>query len=67
MAKARCINFFGHTWGPWKKKSAGQIVSTVRATNEKIGTTGTFLEQERICQHCGYTEINNQTLDNTKI
>ncbi len=50
MKKNKC--FWGHNYGKWSIYSDKKLVRT--EDKEEVGHT---VEQRRICEDCGYTEI----------
>jgi hypothetical protein len=52
-----------HKWSQWKIIRRGTFVVYPMYTKivQKPGDSGQFIEQERKCDHCGKTQLNDQT------
>lgn len=57
----KCGFWKGHNFNKWQQIAMKDLVLTNIVTGKELGISGIMLLQERICQNCGFKEINKTT------
>lgn len=52
--------FHRHKWGPWHIVSRYKVLTKWLWDSGTSGSTGEGFRQERTCETCGFTQLNQQ-------
>lgn len=59
--KKKCSYWRGHNFSKWEQIALKDLEYTNIVTGKILGVSGIVLYQERVCEKCGFKQINKTT------